>query len=611
MKLFYSCCVLVAFLLLAVPARVHSQSTSEDIRNGIAYYYDLIDYLDLFSDEIDEELLTTIKPLADSSLFFLNRAMNSGTDQQKKVCGYFSINSMYEYGNALAKGGVYQVAFDELNQLREVMGNITESYFPIEYEFEGENYSVSWTVFATVKADYYELMGEICFALEKNEEAVSYYRSYLASGGTTPVQNILAYNVLLRMGKLLPDLIPSEDRVKDCYAYLEHLLSAEDFVKSLINENEGFISAEDCVNQLLTEGGKQEVGPGVDYCARAASLLAGYPEFAPLALKLYNLSFKKYRSGAQPGLIYAFMPELPAYEFSSKAETLARSRFAADKDMAEFVGLSATAEMAATAFDASYKNSDCSKLERVADCYAFWNKPDEQRKYKKLAESCREEKAKSDRKNERREKADNSTFNLYTGIYPIPLFASNARRDYGGVLNLVGERFGLEFSYMQVNQKKENIFDMWIREVDDTSQDDLSRWDGFYAHVQPKFISKEGTASYSYIGTLLGYARKDFAPMEVSVTNDADGMVSLAAFDPAVTQYIAMVTFGAMVLKKGFGADLYWSLGANYSTFDPGTTINRADYTISNPLLEARNESYFGFIMRAGLTIGINFGSGR
>lgn len=58
--------------------------------------------------------------------------------------------------------------------------------------------------------------------------------------------------------------------------------------------------------------------------------------------------------------------------------------------------------------------------------------------------------------------------------------------------------------------------------------------------------------------------------------------------------------------------DLYWAFGPNYNQFDPGNEqIDREAYTIDNPLFEYRKDVFFGFEIRLGLTIGLNFGNGR
>ena len=110
------------------------------------------------------------------------------------------------------------------------------------------------------------------------------------------------------------------------------------------------------------------------------------------------------------------------------------------------------------------------------------------------------------------------------------------------------------------------------------------------------------------MGLLFGYAQKDFESLMSNVTHDADGVFSIETFTPKVTQYIAMINMGALVLAKGVGMDGYLGIGATYNQWEPGNAINTDNYTIENPVLENRKDHYFGVIMRVGLTMGLNFG---
>jgi len=198
--------------------------------------------------------------------------------------------------------------------------------------------------------------------------------------------------------------------------------------------------------------------------------------------------------------------------------------------------------------------------------------------------------------------------NTYFGINVLPLLNSNVKRDYGGVVNFTKRKFALELSYLQINQNKENIFDLWIKEVDYASQDNVSRWDGFYAHIQPKFFDSD---EQNYVGLLLGYAQKSFDPMEANITNIETSILSTGTFNPSEKQYIAMINIGGMRLNRGFGVDMYWGFGATYNQFNLGFNQDKNKFTIDNPLLENRKAPYFGFIMRFGINIGLNLGRGN
>ena len=93
--------------------------------------------------------------------------------------------------------------------------------------------------------------------------------------------------------------------------------------------------------------------------------------------------------------------------------------------------------------------------------------------------------------------------------------------------------------------------------------------------------------------------------------NNTTSVSTIETFNPEVKQFIGMINIGMMQLRKGVGIDAYYGFGFNYSKYNNGTTIDRTTSTIQNPSLQNRKDTYFGFIMRFGLTFGLNFGSGN
>jgi hypothetical protein len=250
--------------------------------------------------------------------------------------------------------------------------------------------------------------------------------------------------------------------------------------------------------------------------------------------------------------------------------------------------------------------TDCAGLQKIADKYSAWKQAGKAAEFTKKQTECRENEAKAQRKAARQARRYDRNFNLYAGMYILPLIKSNEHRDYGGALNFVFKKTAWEFSYLKIKKNKENVFDLTINDVQ-AKQDDISRWNGYYAHVQPKFLTKQR----GYVGVLLGYAQKNFESLTSNATRDIDGAFSLETFSPKVTQYITMVNMGGLVLSKGFGLDAYMGIGATYSQWDNGSGLHTDDYTFENIILENRKDEYFSFIVRVGFTMGLNFGHGN
>jgi len=588
------------------------QTLDQKLQTGIQQYDEIHLFIKTFEEAYSDEVLDEIGTRTEDCIDNLLAVLTEGSPEQKRVGNYFMQMLIFEYGRVLSQAFDSEGALKVLKPIENSFMDFSPEDFPIEYSMPDGKRTIEWSWFEPSQAEFSMVMAITHIQIEQFEDAIKYLRQ-ISSDQKSPLYLVASANAfLLDLKVLQPAVMTDEQHCQDVLNYLRayDALSSED--RDIIELSDDFYLVLECMDILVEQCSIPSITPlAISYCAEAVTIGAKYETASLSVLQLYDICYQNYSSNAQLGLIYAFTPNLPAYEFSVNAEKYARNMVQIEKVMAEKVGLAATTRMSETAFDNTYRKQDCDKLSAVADNYHYWNQPEEEAKFRKLAQVCLTERDKADRIEGRKQRQGNSSFNLYTGIYIPQLIASNERRDYGGVLNLAGQKFGMEFSYLQVKQKKENIFDLWIREVDGSRQDNLSRWDGFYAHVQPKFIGKQGKGSYGYVGVLLGYSEKNFDPMNVPIVNDADGIQSAADFLPTVNQYILMVTYGAMILKKGFGADLFWSVGANYSNFNPGTAIDRNAFTILNPLLEGRKDSYFAFLMRIGLTMGINLGSGQ
>jgi hypothetical protein len=107
----------------------------------------------------------------------------------------------------------------------------------------------------------------------------------------------------------------------------------------------------------------------------------------------------------------------------------------------------------------------------------------------------------------------------------------------------------------------------------------------------------------------LNYNERNFRPM-ISDVYDAATNLSVAfgvPFRPKQSSYGAMLNFGSMALGKGLGIDMYMGMGATYNQFDlNGGTYKRTTHTFSHPLLNGRKETFWGFQMRLGITVGLS-----
>ena len=569
---------------------VLAQTPAETLEKAVTDYNALRTYIEgLEPKTLTDAQVADCKARMDKGLPMLDQVIREGNSDEIKTARYFRVNFQYQYSFVLGMKGQNKQSLEVMRAIEREFTSFTSSDFPLRYIFTGKSYIINWENFAPTQAEYYTGFGEVLYNLSYYEDAVRVSRIAVAHPNTTEWLQYIAVNKLLDINAQNNMLIPAQELEELALKSIRFYdLLVESSKKTAADNN--YPKVQRGVNVLLTNVQQNANPTTVNRCAEAAPLAAKYEVKNTKVLQLYEAA---YRNGYQ-GADKAWHQAAAGY-----AQTLQ----IVDRQRAEYVGQSAADRMAQlTALN------DCEGLRAVGEMYRVWFKPNKQAEYLKKAEQCeadRERAAKKAAQVQRR--GGSGGFNLFVGANVFPLINTNPKRDYGAVVNFAFPKTALEFSYMIVNQNKENIFDLWIREIDDADQDNISRWDGFKAHFMPKFMSDKGV----YTGLLFGYAEKNFESMIVPVTDDLSGAVRNEVFQPGVKQYSLLVQFGAMPLAKGFGADIYMGFGANYNIFDDGSAIDREAYTIANPLLEHRRDKFFGATIRMGMTLGLNFGKGN
>ena len=567
-----------------------AQTPAENLQAGVEIYNALRSYQDTLSIKtITPEKVREIKNRMDKGMALLEKTIQAGNAEQIRTAAYFKTNFRYQYGFALGMNGENEKAYEVLSALEPEMTALTPESFPFRYVFFEKNYVVSWENFAPSQAEYYASTGEMAYTSENYANALRFVRLSLAHPNTTDWLKYVSINKIIDIYAKDQSLLTQEE-------YLDVALQSIQYYDRLSEDNKKLVA--DYQYPIVLRGlrilnnaaADKNGARSVARFMEAATVAARHEPKNQAVLKMLALCY----SGEPAGDI----------AFHKMAQAYAQTNFLLDRSLAEKTGVAATDRLAALT-----PVSDCSGLQEVADLYAHWRRSEPEAIFRKKAATCVEQQEKERKKAERAARRANRHFNLYLGANILPLLNTNAKRDYGGVLNFVFEHTAFEFSYLKVNQNKENIFDLWINEVEGADQDNISRWDGFKAHFQPKFFTKNGKGGY--LGILLGYNEKNFEPLSVNATHDADGAISLQTFDPSVKQYTAMLNMGAMKLFRGIGFDVFFGVGANYSQFDAGNPIDRSAYTIDNPLLEFRKDKYFGVFFRTGISFGLNIGPGN
>lgn len=585
----------LAMLLFSYAAQ--AQTPIEDLQKAVEIYNAMREYGDgLNAKTLTQSNVDDMKARMDKGVVLLDRVIREGNADQIKVARYFRNNFNYEYGFVLGMKGENAKSYEVMKGVERDVTSFTSSDFPLRYEFFGKNFVINWDNFAPTQAEFLTGYAEICYNLSKYDEALKTNKKAIVHPSLSDWLRYVSVNKMLDIEAKKSGLLTPDEHSNYALQAMEEYDKLTSKNKEVVTEF-NYPTVKRAMEILLRTNQGTTTPQHVARWAKAAPIAVKYDEENPNTLRLFELCYRNN------------VTEITAWHqvannYAQVAKTHAQLGKPLNASTAEYVGVSAVDRMAA-----GTSLSDCDALRNVAKLYGDWGKTAKKTEYEKKAESCVAEQKKAQERANKIARRNNRDFNLYIGADMFPLLNTNPKRDYGVVVDFVFEKAAIEFGYKKINRNKENIFDLWIEEVDDADQDNISRWDGMKLHFQPKFFY--GNNNRSYFGIQLGYVEKSFDSMFVNVTRDADLFYSSERFDPSVKQYVVLLNFGGMSLSKGFGIDMHFGFGANYSSFDPGNALDRSLHTIDNPLLENRKDKYWGAVIHMGITMGLNFGPGN
>jgi tetratricopeptide (TPR) repeat protein len=589
--------VLVVAILAIFCTTLSAQTPVEDLQKAVEIYNAMREYGDgLNSKTLTQSNIDDMKARMDKGVALLDKVIREGNADQIKVGRYFRNNFNYEYGFVLGMKGENAKSYEVMKGIERDVTSFTSSDFPLRYEFFGKNFVINWDNFAATQAEFLTGYAEICFNLSKYDDALKANKKAIVHPNLTEWLQYISVNKMLDIESKKSGLLTPEEHSNYALQAMEKYDQLSSDSKETVKEN-SYPTVKRAMEVLLRTNQGATTPQHVARWAKAAPIGVKYDEENPNTLRFFELC---YRNNVTESTAWHQV----ANNYAQVAKTHAQLGKPLNAATAEYVGTSAVDRIAAAT-----SLTDCEALRNVAKLYGDWGKTAKKTEYEKKAETCVAEQKKAQERANKIARRNNRDFNLYVGMDIFPLLITNPKRDYGVVANFVFENAAIEFGYKKVRNNKENIFDLWIEEVDGADQDNLSRWDGMKLHFQPKFFSKK--SDNGYFGIVLGYNEKRFDSIAVNVLSDLDGSYFSHTFQPSVKQYVGMFNFGGMVLGKGFGVDMHFGIGANYSQFDTGTTLDRTKHTIENPLLEYRKESYWGLVLHMGITMGLNFGPGR
>ena len=617
-------------LLLVISVGMVAQTTSADFDKAVEMYQNASSDLDeiVKNDEMDffeaEFLLEDIEDeLSKSSNLFVDI-------NKSNIAGYQSVSAYYyllcneKLARVYNQLFNYESAYKALTSVKPFIDGTQSFNFPVKFIYKNSNYELLDTHWQGFRKEYFITLNETTYGLKKYNETVQSINSYLKLNNLDYFDKFTAYEILLQLKKSNNYTFTTEETV---YNFSELLLNYYELTqtqKNKIVSDSTKIHSYKAVAMLDKEiKDKTLSNQSISKIAEALHSAALRNYRSEELYNLYEFILNKFfTSYDYNGNQFAYNLKISPRDFLSGVDKIARYSvdfksstgndylnigldvlLKAEKEKAQKVALIAANLLA----ENGLQKMKCDDIHLAVSNFTFWKADSQVKKYTGLAESCRKKAQAEILRVQRKQKMDRLNFNLYGGFYPIGMLTKTEKMDFGGVVNFVTSEKAYEFSYLKVSKKKENYFDLWIESID-YDGDDLSVWNGYYTHFQYKKFMKNSPV---YMGFLLGYASKDFEPYTATVTNLNTNLTSAANFDPFTKQYIFMINNGLLSLSKGFGYDAFFGIGATYNIFDSGNNIDKSAYRIENATLQNRKSNYFSYMMRVGITIGINIGKGN
>jgi hypothetical protein len=255
---------------------------------------------------------------------------------------------------------------------------------------------------------------------------------------------------------------------------------------------------------------------------------------------------------------------------------------------------------------------NCAEYERLAGYFRKFGDANKATAIEQTASRCRDEAQKRAQEVQRRQERAARRANrnrVYVGAYVLRIAQRPQYIDLGGVINLPIGQSMFEFSYMKAKNDQDYLLSERFGKGEKLTSFPNPHWDGFYAHFGYKKLKSRRDASRGYAGFLLTYNERNYQPQMSAVLDKTSGiaLTTELPFTPKLTSYGAMLNFGQLWQHRPFGADFYFGLGATYNQFNLNNpTYPRADYDFSNAFLSTRKETYWGFQMRIGMTLGFS-----
>jgi hypothetical protein len=565
--------IIVSLLLpMYVSTSAPAQTPTQNLEQGIDLYNAMREYSKgLKSAKITDADMTNIINRRDKGVALLETVIQEGTAEQIKVARYFKTNLDYELGFAYGMKQDHAMAYQVFKSIAEPMIALKSTDFPMNYAFFGKKFVVKWDNFAPTQAEFYTCMGEISFNLGKFDDALQTTRLGLVHANTADWYKYISYN-----------------RKLDIYLKKRGVISESEYLDDAVHTIRAYFALNVEHQQVVRENKYPTFERGL-------RILKGHVEnHPPQMARRFGETGRLLKNKGQienAASMYRLAIQGGYNDPTFCIEGIELARKMEDKPL----GIMALDRLSATVSE-----TNCGDLEEYSKLYDEFGKTNKAVELRRRTARCRDNRQTEEIKLKKTQNELNNPFNVYVGIYTIPLLYSEAKRDIGGHIDFRSQLSSHEFGFTMIKQNK----DLFMPGTCPT-------WDGFSTHYALKRFT--GRRAMTYAGILLGYADKKFEPIQAGIRLvENQGSFKPHVFHATEKEYSLWLNWGAQWLWHVIGADLFMGIGGTYSDFKTvESEYKQSNIELQNDYLNAKKGNSLSVTARLGLSIGLNFGRKR
>jgi hypothetical protein len=565
--------VALACLLAFFSTTIFAQKTAvAQLEKGISVYSRVKDIADSYkSDEPIAIIPDSLEALVQRGIANLNAVLATpSADSLYPIAKYLQTTMLFNYAGIFLVKGDKTKAIAALQALEKPMQEISALSYPLAFEGDTRAMTVQWSDFAPELLHYQIEMGNYYRQENQQDTALAYMRKARDLGDWDT--DLLAANAsgILDIKEARSEL--DDEMLEAALVLMTQYGDMDQAARKAANlPDDTPARCAKAVEQILDA--TPELSGGGEVWARTYRLLVN------AQLNQRALQFAEKALGTEYVDREFLLSVFPLAKTEKRPEL-------AKKVLNQYADLVGAGE--------------CDNLTVLADKYKDINEDLKAQQYRDKASKCVKAR-------EREIKVAGRDGGFYIGTYLLPLI----RTDWGAVAAIQTRRHIFEFSYQQLTDRRDRLYDLRFRGVDGAA-DQKVRWDGYYAHFAANKLSgKKGARRYK--GILLGYNQRDYQPMTVANISDENGMAvndAPVTFRPTERRYIFMLNWGAHSYGRYLASDFYLGYGLSWNEFSRGNdNYDSKDYDYrDNALLNGRRGGRISLLLRIGVTIGLQIG---